>query len=392
MEDAVKAGWILLSLFAMGILTSCATKGGATVTKVSDKAANGVRTWQTIDLANPKLGWSGRVNPARPVLAWTASRLEIRFHGTAFKLAMKPLHNGVMDPSGRNYFNVIVDGKDSGSHPISKHETLIEMAGLSDDQHLVVIEKATEAQCGGVEVVQLQVFGELLSQERPARSMLFFGNSITAGYGVEASDPTNSFLAETQNGSVSFAAVAARELGAAREQICISGRGLLRNFDGGKDMLLPEFLEWTSPQDRTPWRGGQVPDVVVVEIGTNDFALGDPGELAFVLAYQALVKRLMERYPSSKIVVVDSPMLTDHWPVDPKTRQAVQSASLLRGYIRQIRGGLSPAQKARFSTFEFAPQGEDVFGYGADYHPNRRQAQCNGEELAEHVRKVMSWR
>jgi lysophospholipase L1-like esterase len=386
--------WIAFALTLSMIFASCSSGRNTAMNSVTEKSnpKQTLPSWQKVDLRNAKLGWSGRVNGERPILAWTASRLEFRFRGTAFSLQMKSLSDGGMDPSGRNYFNVLIDGQDSGNFPISAHETEIARSGLSDGEHVIAIEKATEAQCGRVEVVALKLFGELLPLEKPKRSILFFGNSITAGYGIEDSDPANSYLAETQNGSVSYAGVVARELNASRQQICISGRGLLRNFDGGKDMLLPEFVEWTAPQDHSPWKDEVSPDVVVIEIGTNDFALGDPGELAFVLAYQALVKRLMGKYPGAKVVVVDSPMLTDGWPIDPKTRKPVQSASLLRGYIRQIRGGLTPEYKARFSTFEFTPQGADVFGYGADYHPNRTQAQCNGEELAQHLRKVMAWK
>jgi len=352
------------------------------------------RTWMEIPRTEARLRWDGRVSGAHPLFAWSGSKLEFRFRGTAAKFRFRSLKDGGMDPAGRNFYNVYVDGKEAGSHQISAGNEAIDVDGLSDSVHLVQLEKATEAQCGRDELVGLSIFGELQMPEEAAlkvRRIVFFGNSITAGYGIEDGNPLNSYGAETQNASVTYAAVASRLLKASRSQICISGRGLVRNFDGTKDLLLPEFLEWTAPQDKSAWRESEPADVVVVEIGTNDFGLGDPGELAFVLAYQELVRRLMVRYPQAKIVLVDSPMLTDEWPVDPKTKQPTPSASLLQGYLAQVRGGLASAQRSRLSVFHFMPQGADVFGYGADYHPNRTQAQCNGEELAEHIRKQAGW-
>lgn len=362
------------------------------VEPVSASLPAGVKAWKSIALDDQRIYWHGRVDPRQPFLVWSGSGMEFRFRGSAFRLGLRSQNDGSMDPSGANFYNIIVDGKDAGCSSISRsdHEILVDK--LKDTLHTVRIEKATEALCGRDKVTYFDVFGDL--EERPAtkrKQIVFFGNSITAGYGIEDNEPTNSFLAQTENASVTYASVAARLLGAEPTRICISGRGLTRNYDGSKDMLLPEFLDWTSPQERKPWTLKEEADVVVVEIGTNDFALGDPGEIPFILAYQGLVNRLLARYPQAKIVLLDSPMLTDEWPIDPKSRKPVPSASLLQGYLAQVKGGLAPATRSRVSVLQLAPQGPDAFGYGADYHPNRAQARCNGEELAAHIRQVTGW-
>lgn len=375
----------------LGMLISCTGTRGLSE-PVAPAAVAGARGWKSVAIEDERILWHGRVDARKPLLAWSGSGMEFRFRGTAFRLGLRSQDDGSMDPSGANFYNIVVDGKDAGCSSISRaeHEILVEK--LKDTLHTVRIEKATEALCGRDKVTYFEVFGDLDS--RPVakrRKIVFFGNSITAGYGIEDSEPTNGFLAQTENASVTYASVAARLLDAEPTRLCISGRGLIRNYDGSKDMLLPDFLEWTSPQDRTPWPVKEEADVVVVEIGTNDFALGDPGEIPFLLAYQGLVNRLLARYPQARIVLLDSPMLTDEWPIDPGTRKPVPSASLLQGYLAQVKGGLAPANRSRVSVLQLAPQGPDVFGYGADYHPNRAQARCNGEELAAHIREVTGW-
>lgn len=373
----------------MLLLVSCAGPRRVAEPSAPDhvKRAGG---WARIELKDSRLEWKGRVDRMRPVLAWSGSGVVFRFRGTALKMGLNSLGGGVMDPSGVNYYNLIVDGKEQRSYPISTTDRELEISGLLDSVHEVRIEKATEALCGRDEVTYLDVLGELEACPSRARQLMVFGNSITAGYGIEDNEPTNSFQAQTENASVTYAAVAASLLGADVTRICVSGRGLIRNYDGSKEMLLPDFLEWKAPQERVAWTAESA-DIVVVEVGTNDFALGDPGELPFVLAYQELVGRLLVRYPNARIILLDSPMLTDEWPVDPKTRRPVPSASLLQGYLAQVKGGLPSAQRSRVSVLQLAQQGADVFGYGADYHPNRAQARCNGEELAAHIRQVAGW-
>jgi lysophospholipase L1-like esterase len=348
--------------------------------------------WQPVFLTDPRLAWAGRITGTLPMFSWTGTQLRLRFRGRGVRFVLESQGDSHMQEADRNFYELNVDHRDSSSHAISKSEREIEVDSLLTGEHEVVLEKVTEALCGRDRLVRIEILdGELLQAAPTTRRILFLGNSITAGYGIEDNDPMSHFRPETQNGSVTYAGVAAGLLNASRTQVCISGRGLVRNFDGTKNDILPKFLDWSSPQDPKPWPVEERSDVVVVEIGTNDFSMGDPGELTFVLACQHLVRTLMAKYPNAHLVLIDSPMLTDEYPVNPRTRQPVPSHSLLRAYLAQVRRGLAATERPRLSVCQLTPQGADIYGYGADYHPNREQASLNGKELEEHIRTVMKW-
>jgi len=378
------------------LLASCGGGMSAGGNKMDTKSqARTERTpmgWRQVNLTDPRLAWEGRISGTLPMFSWTGTQLRLRFRGHGVRFVLESQGDSRMQEADRNYYELNIDHRDSSSHAVSKTEREIEVDSLPTGEHEVVLEKVTEALCGRDRLVRVELLdGELLQAAPATKRILFLGNSITAGYGIEDRDPLAHFRPETQNGSVSYAGVAAGLLQAARVQVCISGRGLVRNYDGAKDDILPKFFEWSSPQDPKPWTGEETPDVVVVEIGTNDFYQGDPGELTFVLACQQLVRTLMARYPKAHLVLVDSPMLTDEFPINPRTRKPVPSHSLLRAYLAQVRRGLAASERPRLSVCQLTPQGEDIYGFGADYHPNREQAGLNGKELEEHIRAVMKW-
>ena len=69
-----------------------------------------------------------------------------------------------------------------------------------------------------------------------------------------------------------------RELGAAHVAIAYSGIGMLRNNGGGTTGTMPERYERTLADDAASLGLARyTPDVVVIDLGTNDFATGDPG-------------------------------------------------------------------------------------------------------------------
>ena len=108
--------------------------------------------------------------------------------------------------------------------------------------------------------------------------LLFVGDSITCGYGNEISTmKPDAFHYTTQgsNANLAWGAVAARQLDAEYVAVAVSGRGVYRNYSGAAGDLLPVIYDKTLPDDATApaWDIARyTPDVVVVNLGTNDFS------------------------------------------------------------------------------------------------------------------------
>jgi len=141
----------------------------------------------------------------------------------------------------------------------------------------------------------------------PDRRMLFIGDSITCGYGLLTRGLGNGFKTVEQDGAHTFAALTADHFGAEAQFICISGRGIVRNCDNEPAPLIPQFFEQTCVSNPTPWdHSAYIPDIIVVNAGTNDTAGEiDPIDPAvFAKGATAFVRRLRELYPQAKVLWV----------------------------------------------------------------------------------------
>ncbi len=152
---------------------------------------------------------------------------------------------------------------------------------------------------------------------------------------------------------------------------------------------MPVLFELALPDDSTSTWGFTTPppDVVVINLSTNDFATGDPGS-AFVDAYSAFVHQLRQHYPSAYVVCTESPMLGD-----PNRTIA---AGDIQGVVQQVRA----AGDTRVSTLEIPSDGGSFFGfaaqlvsdgYGCDYHPTVKTHALMGAQLAAALPAIVGW-
>jgi hypothetical protein len=134
-----------------------------------------------------------------------------------------------------------------------------------------------------------------------------------------------------------------------------------------------------------------VPDVVIVMIGGNDFAVGQPTDEAgpatlseFTDAYEAFVVMLREKYPAAHLFLATSPSTTDKEPPGHHSR------SNIRAGIDEVVARRSHAHDARVYAVTPAPaKPEELTGCGGHGGPelHRRIA----SELAPIVRERAGW-
>ncbi|MFF7308045.1 GDSL-type esterase/lipase family protein [Streptomyces sp. NPDC008137] len=160
------------------------------------------------------------------------------------------------------------------------------------------------------------------------RQIEFVGDSLTAGYGnLSASrDCTGEQVARTTNADVGYAALTARRLRADYQVNAYSGRGMVRNYNGGspeenyrtfydRALLNVPGDVWQNPGT---WR----PGLVVVHLGTNDFSTPvNPGEpwtdeslaAAYRSAYGGFLQKLRTRYgPGTTLLAVGAGPFAGH--------------------------------------------------------------------------------
>lgn len=230
----------------------------------------------------------------------------------------------------------------------------------------------------------LEVDGRLTSlrpEMIPQRSIEFIGNSITCGYGVEDNNPENHFDYATENHYKTYAAITARRLGARHTAIARSGIGIYRNYgdvrEGSKEPMPAVFdrtlfgdSTYIWPHDREP-----DPDVVCVNLGTNDTSLDNYDISKLRSGYIQFINRLRLLYPESKIVMLTGSMLQG---------QALED---VKGTLNDVVESMNDENLLRF---DLTPQTGEL-GYGADYHPSEAQQEKMAGELVAFLCESMSW-
>lgn len=192
----------------------------------------------------------------------------------------------------------------------------------------------------------------------------FIGNSITCGYGNEASCKEDHFADSTSNFAKSFAGLTIKNLNAVSMVVARSGIGIYKNYGDtiiGSEWPMPKVYENALINDRnTPWDFSKwSPDVVVLGLGTNDLSEHNYIDEKFRVAYIAFVKSIRKHYPAAQIVLLNSPML--HY----------EQAGELQTTIANSMNAMFMTNDTKLHYFQFQELTDDS-QYGADWHPNAK--------------------
>ena len=328
--------------------------------------------------AAPAVRFIGRVDrsgDAGPRFAWSGSTLVARFTGPTV---------GVRLADNGNYFAVLVDGTMQAMPLVTTaaQSDYPLAANLSPGPHELRLYRLTEASQGDTQWLglTLDAAGSLLpAPAASVRRIELVGDSISCGYGDTGMGPNCGFSLDTENHYLSYGAITARDLGAALITTAWSGKGMYRNYGGDMTDTLPVLYLRTLPDQATSaWDFAQyTPDVVVINLGTNDFATGDPGQ-PYADAYLAFARMVRSRYPGAYIECTNGPMLAD------------PSLSAARGYITGVVSTMTAGGDSRVGYLEYPTQSASN-GLGCDYHPSVTTHQLMAAQLTAALKAALGW-
>jgi lysophospholipase L1-like esterase len=320
-----------------------------------------------ISPSDPNLLYVGRFdrsNPEMPSCEWPASEVRLRVRGQSL-VAKFDDQNGCA-------WELVVDGQDKGPQPLQKGLNTIQLNLGEAGEHEVSLVRRTEAFMGPTGIVGFEVPAGQLLKARPRRHHIeVVGDSITCGYGDEGHDQHEKFKPETENAFASYSCVAARLVNADVSLVAWSGRTMWpeNTMPSIYDLALP-----TNPQSAYDFKG-PVPEVVVINLATNDFRDKAPDEAGWTAAYEAFVKRVRSHYPKAQIYAATGSMMYG------------DLLATLKTYLAKIQSDLNDP---RFHRIDFDPQRMED-GLGADWHPNLKTHQIMGTKLAETLKHDLGW-
>jgi lysophospholipase L1-like esterase len=314
--------------------------------------------------------------PPAASFGWSGSAMVARFQGTGAQLSLD---------GSPNQFAVIVDGVVSSTLKTTGSTSSYTVAsGLAAGTHDLVLWKRTEGNQGENRYLGLTITGGQLAAlpARPDRRIEIYGDSISAGYGIEGADQYCGFSQATENNYLAYGSVAARALGADMHAIVWSGIGMYRNYgvSGASSDAMPAVYARTLPNvtgsawDFSSWQ----PHAVIINLGTNDASTnGDPGT-PFRNAYLAFVRNLRQRYPNTFFVLTIGPMLDG------------ANLTAIKGHLQAVIQTRASEGDTRMSFLEFPVQtGAD--GYGCDWHPSVATDAKMANLLVNELKTRLGW-
>jgi len=300
---------------------------------------------------------------------WSGAGLVARFSGTGVQVRMN-------DPSG--FFTVVVDGVVQPVLNTQPGEQTYDLAsGLSDAPHVVEMYRRAEGFFGVSTVFDVIVQGTLLSPPPVQRRIEVIGDSITCGYGNLGADQYCDFSADTEDHYQTYAAIAARVVGAELSAVAWSGKGMLFNYGDDTQEPMSELYPRTIPTEAGDWSFGWQPDAVVINLGTNDFSTdGDPTETQFVSTYVTFLEKMRARYPNAMVMCTVAPLLGG----DDEVRA-----------VSYVQSAVSQRNAAGDDDVKWIDLRVDPTGYGCDWHPSVATHEQMAQLLVAELESALGW-
>lgn len=321
---------------------------------------------------------------------YTGSRLMVTFLGDSSFVS----NNNVINWRDIPRVQVIVDGHIMLDTAIRNEKESYVVYGEDPStpaqKHIVRILKLSEPRMSSVGVGEIEIEAEKMPVPTLDKSKFveFIGDSITCGYGVDTEHELCPFSTCTENATKAYAYLAAQELDVDYSLVSYSGHGLVSGWTPDanvpkKEELLPPYYEITtysynnfrgiSPQE-TPWNFERQPDVIVINLGTNDFSYTqDNAEkiAEYEKCYLDFLKQVRAKNPKAHIICSLGIMGDELFPAV----EHVVSTHIVN------------ANDANISALHFTPQDAERDGLVSDFHPTFVTQKKAARTMADELKK-----
>ena len=285
-----------------------------------------------INNTDSRISYEGRIdqnNKFGTAMYWPGTSISIDFEG-------EEIYAMLDDEKGENFYNIIIDNKVVNVlKPNSKKQRYLLAKGLSKGKHHLQLYRKTEFTSGKTQFYNFIIKrnAKIVNPEnKKIRKIEFYGNSISAGHGLDDLEGKDRGEAAYYNNYLSYSALTAQYFNAQYSCICKGGIGLMISWF---PYTMPDIYDKLNPLDETStWNFSKyIPDIVVVNLLQNDSWLVKKqnskefkntfGETAptkeFILeSYKNFIGKLRKHYPNAEIICalgnMDATKKGSPWP------------------------------------------------------------------------------
>ncbi|MCX6182426.1 MAG: hypothetical protein NT150_10900, partial [Bacteroidetes bacterium] len=199
------------------------------------------------------------------------------------------------------------------------------------------------------------------------------------------------FTSVNEDNYSAWGAITSRRLNAQYHCTAYSGRGLYRNNDGNTNTVVPNLFNRIFADDNASvWNhNNYIPDVVVIHLGTNDFANEQTwasnhsplDSASYVSKYIGFISDLRTTYGSStKIVCVNGSSISIWSGLNQYNRWNNYMTAIYNHFI-----GLNDNNVYKFSlATQAAP-------YGEDWHPAKHEHIHMADQITPYIQQITGW-
>lgn len=301
------------------------------------------------------------------VLPWVDAGFTFSFKGQGAVIGFAPYQ---YDQSV--YVRVFVDDQYSFRFAVTNGAEKISLDGL-DETAVHTVRVLMVVRGAPLYVNDIRLVGdEMAVCEKPAQKLriAFVGDSITCGYGVLGPNGPvyNSY---EQDSSRSYAYMTAEKLGAEVFASASSGKGFVANCDGNRqDLLLSQGFRQKTLTDGVWDQQSYVPDVFVINVGTND-AWGGISDEEWIPAAVAFMEEVRSHFPKVPIIYCYGMM--------DKTKLGAAEKAVAIFNEKDGNAYFHPTASVEDNEFEV----------GAVGHPNTHASARVSDELSALIRNIL---
>ncbi|MBQ8781423.1 MAG: GDSL family lipase [Oscillospiraceae bacterium] len=329
-------------------------------------------------------------------LAFSGSGAEFTFNGTKASVTIAGDVNAANANNEDNQvrIGIYVNGErviDDMINAAEETYTVFESETAQDvTVKIVKLSETAMSTCG---IKDITVESEEGIKPAPAKEHFieFIGDSITCGYGVDDEVKENHFSTKTEDVTKAYAYQTAEALNADYSMVSISGYGIISGYTDNNipkpQQTIPQYYTkhgfsygayGSKIAASTKWDfTGYTPDLIVVNLGTNDdsYTQNDTEKQEeYCTAYVEFLKTIRENNPDAKILCTLGIMGDRLFPYVEKA---------VHDYTEQT-------GDTNIDSMKFDVQSPDD-GYAADWHPTVATHTKASAKLVEKIKELMGW-
>ncbi len=326
----------------------------------------------------------------------SASGVEFSFKGTKASITVRG-DSGAGSPSSAGsearfavYVNDELVMDELVKEPEKTYEIFSSETESETDVRIIKLSESANSTFG-IKSIDAECVGGLTPAAQKDLKIEFIGDSITCGYGADDEVKEHHFSTATENATKTYAYKTAEALDADYSFVSYSGHGIISGYsdNGSKksDQTVPQYYAKLGRsygskcgdflvQDKEWDFSRFVPDVIVINLGTNDdsYCKGDDEKaMEYVEGYVSFLEEVRENNSDAQIICTLGIMGDRLYP-------AVEEA--VNEYTEKTGDN-------KVSTMKFDVQNA-ADGYAADWHPTEATHEKAAEKLIAEIKAVLN--